>query len=133
MYNALLCNHIEPKIENILRKNQNCFWRNRSTTSQILTVRQILEGLHPKYLHATILFVDFTKSTFIYKNSSVSNNSVKQYSFCLCTVKYQNNSISNILVLRKYSFSVKKVQFQKIKTVLLQKNQFSMSTEFSSI
>ena len=34
IYNTLLCNRIEPKIEKIL-KNQNGFWRNRSTTSQI--------------------------------------------------------------------------------------------------
>ena len=35
IYNALLRNRIEPKIENILRKNQNGFQRNRSTKSQI--------------------------------------------------------------------------------------------------
>ena len=29
----------------ILKKNQNGFWRNRSTTSQILTIRRILEGV----------------------------------------------------------------------------------------
>ena len=34
IYNALLRNRIEPKIDNILRKNQNGFRRNRSTTSQ---------------------------------------------------------------------------------------------------
>ena len=32
IYNALLRNRIEPKIDNILRKNQNGFRRNRSTT-----------------------------------------------------------------------------------------------------
>ena len=31
-------------------------------TSQILTIRRILEGLRAKNLHATILFVDFTKA-----------------------------------------------------------------------
>ena len=35
IYNALLRNRIEPEIDNILRKNQNGFKRNRSTTSQI--------------------------------------------------------------------------------------------------
>ena len=45
IYNALLCNCIEPKIEKILRKKQNGFRRNRSTTSQILTIRRILEGV----------------------------------------------------------------------------------------
>ena len=59
IYNALLCNCIEPKIEKILRKNQNSFWRNRSTISQILTIRRILEGVRAKNLWATILFVGF--------------------------------------------------------------------------
>ena len=36
--NTLLCNRIEPKIENVLRKNQNGFQRNRFTMSQILTL-----------------------------------------------------------------------------------------------
>ena len=62
IYNALLRNHIEPKIDNILRKNQNGFRRNRSTTSQILTIRRILEGVRAKNLPATLLFVDFTKA-----------------------------------------------------------------------
>ena len=61
IYNALLWNHIEPKIDNILRKNQNGFRRNRSTTLQILTIRRILEGIWAKNLQATLQFVDFTK------------------------------------------------------------------------
>ena len=62
IYSALLCNCIEPKIENILRKMQNGFQRNRSTTSQILTIHRILEGVYAKNLEATILFVDFSKA-----------------------------------------------------------------------
>ena len=62
IYNALLRNCIEPKIDNILRKNQNGFQRNRSTTSQILTIHKILEGVWAKNLQATLLFVDFTKA-----------------------------------------------------------------------
>ena len=62
IYNALLRNCIEPKIDNILRKNQNGFRRNRSTTSQILTIRRIYEGVRTKNLQATLLFVDFTKA-----------------------------------------------------------------------
>ena len=50
IYNALLRNRIEPKIDNILRKNQNGFRRNRSTTSQILTIRRIFEGVRAKNL-----------------------------------------------------------------------------------
>ena len=49
IYNALPRNCIEPKIDNILRKkNKNGFRRNKSTTSQILTIRQILEGVRSK-------------------------------------------------------------------------------------
>ena len=62
IYNDLLRNHIEPKIENILKKNQNGFRRNRFTTSQILTIRQILEGVRAKNLETIILFVNFTKA-----------------------------------------------------------------------
>ena len=62
IYNALLRNLIEPKIDNILRKNQNGFRRNRSTTSQILTIHRILEGVQAKNLQATLQFVDFTKA-----------------------------------------------------------------------
>ena len=61
-YNVLLRNSIEPKIENIIRKNQNGSWRNKSTTSQILTIRRILEGVSVKNLEATILFIDFAKA-----------------------------------------------------------------------
>ena len=62
IYNALLHNRIEPKIEKIFRKNQNGLWRNRSRTSQILTIRQILEGGHRKNLEAIILFINFSKA-----------------------------------------------------------------------
>ena len=62
IYNALSRNRIEPKIDNILWKNQNGFRRNRSTTSQILTIRRILEGVRAKNQQAALLFVDFTKA-----------------------------------------------------------------------
>ena len=55
-------NSIEPKFENILRKNQNSFRSIRSTTSQILTIRRILEGVRAKNLKATLLSVDFYKA-----------------------------------------------------------------------
>ena len=60
IYNVLL--RIEPKIDNILRKNQNGFRINRSTCSKVLTIRPILEGVRSKNLQATILLVDFTKA-----------------------------------------------------------------------
>ena len=62
IYNALLRNSIGPKIDNILKKNQDCFRRNRSMTSQILTICRNLEGVRAKHLEATILFVDLSKA-----------------------------------------------------------------------
>ena len=62
IYNALLCNHIETKIEKIVRKNQNGFRRNLFTISQILTIHRILKGVCAKNLQATILFLDFTRA-----------------------------------------------------------------------
>ena len=62
IYNAQQRNRIEPQIDNVLRKNQNGFRRNRTTTSQILTICRILEGARAKNLQATLLFVDFTKA-----------------------------------------------------------------------
>ena len=44
------------------KQKQNGFRRNRSTTSQILTIRRILEGVRAKNLQATLIFVDFTKA-----------------------------------------------------------------------
>ena len=48
IYNALLRNRREPEIDNILRKNQNGFWRNRSTTSQIFTTIEFLKAYEQK-------------------------------------------------------------------------------------
>ena len=62
VYNALRCNHIEPEIEKILRKNQNGFWRKQSTASLILTIHWIIEGVHAKDLKAALLFLDFSKA-----------------------------------------------------------------------
>ena len=62
IYNARLRNRIEPKIDKIFWKKQNGFQRKRSSMSQILTIRRILEVVRAKNLEATILFVDFTKA-----------------------------------------------------------------------
>ena len=58
VYNSLLLNRIEIKIEKILWKNQNVFQWNRST-SKILTNFRRSSG---KSMEATLLFVDFSKS-----------------------------------------------------------------------
>ena len=65
---------IEPKIAKILRKKQNGFQRNRSVTSQILTIRQILDCVHTNNLEATILFVGFSKAF-----DSIHRGKMEQY------------------------------------------------------
>ena len=45
----------------ILWKKPNGFCWNWSTTSQIITIHHILEGVHAENLKATHLFVDFSK------------------------------------------------------------------------
>ena len=49
------------KLRKFLGKNQNGF-RSRSITSQILTIRQIIEGVGAKNLEVALLFVDFSKA-----------------------------------------------------------------------
>ena len=48
VYSGLLLNRIKSEIEKILRKNQNRIHTNGSTTSQILTIRGIIEGVSLK-------------------------------------------------------------------------------------
>ena len=79
---ALERNRIEPKIEKILRKNQNGFWRNRSTTSQILTICRIHEGVRERNREATILFVDFAKAF-----DSIHRGKMKQIQLAYCLPK----------------------------------------------
>ena len=61
IYNALLRNRIEPKIDNILRKKQNGFRRNRSMTSLILTIRRSLK-VYGKKPTSDITICEFTKA-----------------------------------------------------------------------
>ena len=58
----MLLNRIRTEIDPILRKNQNGFRKNRSTTGQILTIRRILEGVNDTNLPLTLLFIDFSKA-----------------------------------------------------------------------
>ena len=58
----MILDRVDPKTEKNIWKNHNGFHRNRFQTSQILIIRQILEGVRAKYLDATLLFVDFSKA-----------------------------------------------------------------------
>lgn len=60
--NRMILNRIKPSIENLLRDNQNGFRPGRSTTSHILALRRILEGVKAKNLTAVMLFIDFKKA-----------------------------------------------------------------------
>ena len=61
IYNLMLLNRIRPKIDPLLRKNQNGFRTNRSTSSQIITIRRLLEGVKSHNLPAVLLFINFSK------------------------------------------------------------------------
>ena len=60
--NRMTLNRIRPHIETILRINQNGFRQKRSTTSHILALRRMIEGIKDKNLPGVLLFVDFKKA-----------------------------------------------------------------------
>lgn len=62
VYNKMLLQRIRPHLEPILRMNQNGFRPKRSTLSQILTLRRLIEGIKSKNLPAILTFVDFSKA-----------------------------------------------------------------------
>ena len=55
-------NRIVPEVDPLLRKNQNGFRRGRSTISQILSIRRILEECRKYNKEITLCFVDFQKA-----------------------------------------------------------------------
>ena len=59
MYNKMFLNRIRPILDEKLRTNQNGFRPGRSTFTQILTLRRIIEGVKSKTLPAVMIFVDF--------------------------------------------------------------------------
>ena len=62
IFNKILLDRIRPHIDPILRDNQNGFRAGRSTLSQILTLRRLVEGIKAKQLPAVLTFVDFSKA-----------------------------------------------------------------------
>lgn len=62
IFNKLLLNRIVPAIDPLLRRNQNGFRRGRSTISQILAIRRILEEMKRLNKDVTLCFVDFRKA-----------------------------------------------------------------------
>ena len=62
VYNKLILNRLQPHIDPLLRPNQNGFRKGRGTTSQILAIRRIIEGVKSKNLMSVLTFVDFKKA-----------------------------------------------------------------------
>ena len=57
IYNLMLLNRTRPKLDRVLRKNQNGSRINLSTSGQKLTIGCILEGIKSKNLLAALLFI----------------------------------------------------------------------------
>ena len=63
IYNKMILNRIRPHLDPLLRlMNQNGFRSGRSTLTQILALRRLIEGIKAKRLQAVITFVDFCKA-----------------------------------------------------------------------
>ncbi|KAI8498644.1 hypothetical protein Bbelb_238460 [Branchiostoma belcheri] len=62
IYNKLLLNRIVPAVDPLLRRNQNGFRRGRSTISQILSIRRIIEEMRRCNKDLVLLFVDFRRA-----------------------------------------------------------------------
>ena len=92
IYSTLLLNRIEPQVEKILKKNQNGFHRNWSS-SQILTIHQILECVCANNLKATLLFVNFSKVF-----DSIHKGKMKQI---LLTYALPRETVAAIMMLYK--------------------------------
>ena len=60
--NRMILNRIRPKLDPWLRINQNGFREKRTTTSQVLALRRIIEGMKRKHLPAVMTFIDFKKA-----------------------------------------------------------------------
>ena len=62
IYNKLILNRLLPFVDPLLRNNQNGFRAGRSTLSQILALRRIIEETKFCNLDAVFIFVDFSKA-----------------------------------------------------------------------
>jgi hypothetical protein len=60
--NKMLLNRIRPKIDPFLKGNQSGFRPGRSTTTQVLALRRIIEEVKKNHLPAVMVFIDFCKA-----------------------------------------------------------------------
>ena len=61
LINRMLLNRLRPKIDPYLRYNQNGFRPGRSTITQVLALRRIIEGVKRYHLPSIMVFIDFSK------------------------------------------------------------------------
>ena len=62
LYNKMLLKRIQPHVDPILSWTQAGFRKSRSTLSNILALRRIIEGLKDKNLPLALVFIDFSKA-----------------------------------------------------------------------
>ena len=62
LFSRMVLNRIRPFVDPILRWNQNGFRQQRSTISQILALRRIIEGMKTKNLPLAVVFIDYSKA-----------------------------------------------------------------------
>ena len=62
IFNRMILNRIRPFVDPLLRWNQNGFRQQRSTISQILALRRIIEGMKAKNLPLAVVFIDYSKA-----------------------------------------------------------------------
>lgn len=79
LVNRMILNRIQPVIDPWLRGNQSGFRPGRSTTTQVLALRRILEGVKAKNLPAVMVFIDFCKA-FDSVNHDTMFNILEAYS-----------------------------------------------------
>ena len=62
LYNKMILNRLVPFVGPLLLKNQNGFRRGRTTLSQILCLRRLLEEAQAANRDLALVFLDFSKA-----------------------------------------------------------------------
>ena len=60
-FKTIILNRLRPQTDHHIRDSQNGFRTRRTTVSDILTPRGLLDGVNAKYLPVIMTFVDFLK------------------------------------------------------------------------
>ena len=72
--NKMILNRIQPFIIPLFRNNRNGFRPGRSTTTHIIALRRLIEGIKPHNMMAIITFVDFKKAFDSFNRSRMFKN-----------------------------------------------------------